>query len=291
MVEVEADGTATPALRRQHQRPESPDTGTAFTASYRIGNGTAGNVGAESLTYLAAADRAHPVLPQSAARHRRHRSGNQRPDSPPRAAGLSHPGARRHHGRLCRVAELNPQVDQRRRIAALDRKLVHRLRRGRTARRRQSHARSAARPSSTDLERYRLAGQDLELDSPQYVSLEIALTVCVDPELLPERRRSRRCCRSWATGSLPNGQKGLFYPDNFTFGQTVYLSPIYAAARSVAGVRVGARDHLPAARRTHQPVPRRREIPIGGPCRSPGWTTIRNFPDHGQLTLVMEGGK
>ena len=33
------------------------------------------------------------------------------------------------------------------------------------------------------------------------------------------------------------GQKGLFSPDNFTFGQTVYLSPIYAAARKVAGVQ------------------------------------------------------
>ena len=35
---------------------------------------------------------------------------------------------------------------------------------------------------------------------------------------------------------LPNGQKGLFYPDNFTFGQTVYLSPLYAAAAPSSGV-------------------------------------------------------
>ena len=33
-----------------------PPAGTAFTADYRIGNGTAGNVGADSLTYLAAGD-------------------------------------------------------------------------------------------------------------------------------------------------------------------------------------------------------------------------------------------
>ena len=44
------------------------------------------------------------------------------------------------------------------------------------------------------------------------------------------------CCRCWVIEILPNGQKGFFYPDNFTFGQTVYLSPVYAAARSVAGV-------------------------------------------------------
>jgi hypothetical protein len=28
----------------------------------------------------------------------------------------------------------------------------------------------------------------------------------------------------------------LFHPDNFSFGQTVYLSPLYDAAQSVAGV-------------------------------------------------------
>src|SRR4029077_3387517 len=34
----------------------TPDAGTSFTANYRIGNGTAGNVGADSLVFLAAAD-------------------------------------------------------------------------------------------------------------------------------------------------------------------------------------------------------------------------------------------
>ena len=33
-----------------------PTAGTVFTASYRIGNGTAGNVGADSLIYVSAAD-------------------------------------------------------------------------------------------------------------------------------------------------------------------------------------------------------------------------------------------
>ena len=35
---------------------------------------------------------------------------------------------------------------------------------------------------------------------------------------------------------LPDGRRGLFHPDNFTFGQPVYLSAIYAAAHQVTGV-------------------------------------------------------
>ena len=92
------------------------------------------------------------------------------------------------------------------------------------------------------LEQYRLAGQDLEIDSPDYVSLEIGLTICVDPAYF---RADVEAALQQVLGSgiLPNGQKGIFYPDNFTFGQTVYLSPIYAAARSVAGVLPSPRPH------------------------------------------------
>ena len=66
--------------------------------------------------------------------------------------------------------------------------------------------------------------------------LQIALTVCVDPAYFQSDVEK---ALSDVLGSriLPDGTKGLFYPDNFTFGQTVYLSPIYAAARKVAGVR------------------------------------------------------
>jgi hypothetical protein len=36
--------------------------------------------------------------------------------------------------------------------------------------------------------------------------------------------------------SLPDGRRGVFHPDNFTFGQTVYLSSLIAAAQAVTGV-------------------------------------------------------
>jgi hypothetical protein len=36
--------------------------------------------------------------------------------------------------------------------------------------------------------------------------------------------------------TLPDGRRGVFHPDNFTFGQPVYLSQIYAAAQAIDGV-------------------------------------------------------
>jgi len=91
--------------------------------------------------------------------------------------------------------------------------------------------------------RFRLAGQDLELVSPQYVSLQIDLEICVDPDYFQSDVK-QALLAVLGNQILPNGQKGLFFPDNFTFGQVVYLSLVYAAARSVAGVRAVRAVHF-----------------------------------------------
>ena len=89
---------------------------------------------------------------------------------------------------------------------------------------------------------------------------------------------------------LPNGQKGLFYPDNFTFGQTVYLSPVYAAARSVAGVvSVLATQFQPQGVNSTQYLTAG-EIKLGS-LQVARLDNDPSAPDHGQLTLVMQGGK
>src|SRR5439155_25348970 len=78
------------------------------------------------------------------------------------------------------------------------------------------------------LERYRMAGQDVEVEGPQFVPLEIDLDVCV----LPDYYRGdveAALLAVFSSGTLPDGRRGVFHPDNLTFGQTVYLSPLYAA--------------------------------------------------------------
>jgi hypothetical protein len=35
---------------------------------------------------------------------------------------------------------------------------------------------------------------------------------------------------------LPDGRQGFFHPDNFSFGQSLYLSELYRAIEAVSGV-------------------------------------------------------
>ena len=113
--------------------------------------------------------------------------------------------------------------------------------------------------------------------------------VCVDPDYF-QADVEQALMQVLGSGMLPNGTEGLFYPDNFTFGQTVYLSPIYAAARSVAGVtRVTATVFQPQGVNTSQYLDAGRDP--AGPFQIARLDNDPSFPDHGQLTLIMEGGK
>ena len=85
------------------------------------------------------------------------------------------------------------------------------------------------------LERFRMAGYDLEVDSPRPVPLDIALHLCVKPGHV-------RSDVVAAVGRVldahlhADGSRGLFHPDNFSFGDPVYLSAVVAAAQAVEGV-------------------------------------------------------
>jgi predicted phage baseplate assembly protein len=287
VVEVETDGTAT--LRfGDDTNGMAPKSGTAFTAVYRIGNGSAGNVGPDSLINFASS----AVNIQSCT-NPLPASGGADPETSDQIRRRA-PQAFLTQERAVTMAdydamtELNPQVD---RAAASLRwtgswytvfvavepngggNLTPTL--GKTLKQ--------------NLERYRLAGQDLALDSPQYVSLEIALTVCVDPYYFNSQVQDA-LQQILSSRVLPNGQKGVFYPDNFTFGQTVYLSPIYAAARSVAGVvSVTATTFQPQGVNTNQYLSAG-EIPLA-PLQVARLDNDPSYPNHGQLTLNMEGGK
>lgn len=85
------------------------------------------------------------------------------------------------------------------------------------------------------LEKFRLAGYDVEIEAPIFVSLDIAFTVCVAPGYFRSAVEAA-LLEVFSDRILPNGQRGFFYPDNFTFGQPVYLSRIVAAAMQVQGV-------------------------------------------------------
>jgi hypothetical protein len=286
VVEVESTGAA--HLRfGDSTNGEFPASGTSFTATYRIGNGSSGNVGAESLVFLAGDPRIQSCSnPLPAA-------GGVDPETDDQIRRRA-PQAFLTQERAIimpdyvTVAETNPQVKQA--VASLrwtgswytvfiaaepqcGGNLTLALRKALTR----------------TINRYRLAGEDIQLESPQYIPLEIKLVVCVNPNYFKADVR-QSLLQILGSQMLPNGQDGLFDPDIFSFGQTVYLSPIYAAARRVAGV-----TSITATVFQPQGVPTQSYLLQGeislGPLQIARMDNDPSYPSHGQLTLVMQGGK
>jgi hypothetical protein len=80
-----------------------------------------------------------------------------------------------------------------------------------------------------------MAGHDVEIDAPLFVPLDIELTGCVQPGHFPADVE-QALLEAFSSVDLPGGRRGFFHPDNFTFGQPVYLSQIIATAMQVPGV-------------------------------------------------------
>ena len=81
---------------------------------------------------------------------------------------------------------------------------------------------------------------------PIYVSLDVAMTVCVAPGYVRANVR-QALIQTFSGGELPGGGHGFFHPDHFTFGQPVYLSrALIAAAIRVPSRLVGRRGRRPA---------------------------------------------
>lgn len=139
------------------------------------------------------------------------------------------------------------------------------------------------------LEHYRMAGHDVEIDWPRYVPLEIELFICVKQEYFRSEVK-RALLEVFSNRSLPNGQPGVFHPVNFSFGQTIYLSRIVAAAQSVPGV--AAIDTLTFQRRGR---PDRKAFEDGQiklyRLEIARCDNDPNYPEHGIFRLSMGGGK
>jgi len=94
----------------------------------------------------------------------------------------------------------------------------------------------------------------------------------------------------FSNGILPDGTKGFFQADLFTFGQTVYLSSLYAAAQAVAGVAsvqttTFQRQGLPETSGLANGFLTMDRLEIARLENDP------NFPEHGLFTLDLGGGK
>src|SRR6185503_8519043 len=139
------------------------------------------------------------------------------------------------------------------------------------------------------LERYRMAGYDVDVDGPRLVPLELHMHVCAEPAYFRGDVKAA-VLEVLSNRLLPDGSRGQFHPDNFTFGQTVFLSTFYAAVQAVPGVQSAM---ITAFGRQGSPS----EQALEAGSLSLGRLEIAvldndpNFPERGVLKLIVEGGK
>jgi predicted phage baseplate assembly protein len=131
-----------------------------------------------------------------------------------------------------------------------------------------------------DLEPFRMAGYDLEVDGPQFVSLDVALFVCAAPDHF----------RANVQAAVLDALTALFAPDNFTFGQPVYLSPILAATQTVTGVQSVTVKRFQRQRDSASSAIDEGVLPMGR-LEIARLDNDPNFPERGVLEVKLGGGK
>jgi len=292
VLEVEDDGTASIRFG-DDEYGMRPAEGVPFSATYRMGNGTRGNVGADSISHVALAAADAAIAPRIiSARNPLPARGGVDPE-PLEHVRQSAPAAFKVLQRAVTpadyvtIAERHPDVQRAQatvrwtgswRTVFLS---IDRLG-GRPVD-------AAFRADLIDwLEAFRMAGHDVEINGPRFVFVELELTACVASGYF-RSDVANALLRALGPGTLPDGRRGFFHPDNFTFGTPVYLSGIYAAAQAVEGVRwaeVTRLRRLGDASRSG----------TGGQLAIDRLEVARldndpNFPERGVLRLTLEGGR
>jgi hypothetical protein len=210
-----------------------PMPGQKFTASYRVGGGTAGNVGRDVLTLPVSAK------PGVTVRNPLPASGGTEPEPVEQVRQFA-PQAFRVQERAvtdddyAAAAALDPRVQRavgtRRWTGSWYTEFVTVDRQGGIGADVSFRAELAA-----ELEPYRMAGSDIVVQPPVYVPLDIALDVCVASGYFRGTVKAA-LIEAFSARDLPGGGRGFFHPGNFTFAQPVYLSKVVAASMAVAGV-------------------------------------------------------
>lgn len=211
-----------------------PETGDVFAASYRVGNGATGNIGAAALAHVVTSEAAI-----SGVRNPLPARGGIEPELMEEVRTRA-PYAFRTQERAVTpddYAEVSERHAEIQKAAATFRwtgswhtvfVTLDRANGGVVDETFETEMRRHIEP-------FRMAGYDLEINGPRFVPLEIEMQVCVKPGYFRSEVKAA-LLDVFGGGLLRNGQRGLFHPDNFTFGQAVYFSRLYSAAQAVPGV-------------------------------------------------------
>lgn len=270
----------------------APEAGMQFAAAYRVGNGKAGNVGGESIQHLVyrlqkpdGIDGVRNPLPAQ---------GGVDPE-PIGEVKLFAPSAFRKQlqraitpNDYARIAERNPKVQRAAAVlcwtgsgyemqVAIDPVGGEIL------------SDDLRAKIEGDLYPFRRLGHELRIMPARYVSLDIALDVCVQPDHLRGHVKAA-LLGVFSNRLLPSGKSGFFHPDKLTFGDGIYLSRLVEKAQAVEGVESVRVTHL--QRQFERP---NHELENGvlllGPLEVARCDNDPNFPEHGKFELNVMGGR
>lgn len=208
-----------------------PDPERALVARYRIGNGPAGNVGAESLSHVVT-----PLTGIISVRNPLPAQGGLQPEALDEAR-LHAPAAFRAQERALRsedyaaLAMRHPQVHQAlatgRFTGSIYTIILAVQRKG------GMNVDAAFVSALRDfIEPYRRIGHDVTVVAPVLVPLDIRISVSVAEDYV------RSAVQSALTEVFSSREpSGFFHPDHYSFGEPVYFSRIVHRAMQVPGVR------------------------------------------------------
>lgn len=286
VVEPEADGIS--YLRfGDGIRGRKPPSGTKFTAIYRIGNGNNGNVGARVITRAVMKEKGlKKVVNPFAA------TGGTEPEPMEEVRHFA-PHAFRIQQRAvteadyAEIAQRHPEVS---RAAATIRWT------GSWHTAFVTIDRKGGRPFDAGfreemlsfLEKYRMAGYDVEINSPVFVPLDIFIKVCLKPGYFRSNVKQSLLLK-FSSREMPDGTFGFFHPDNFTFNQPVYLSNIFSAAMEVEGISsVEVLKFQRWGKVSNKEL--KNGILVTGRLEIVQLDNDPNFPENGKIDFEVEGG-
>lgn len=234
---VEVEPGEAPALRfGTGVEGAAPRIGQPMTATIRVGGGSGGNLGAGVLTSLVT-----PLTGITLVTNPLPAEGGTSGEAPKEIRRYA-PQAFRTQARAVTVADW---VEKAEAFAEVDRAMADLRWTGSWYTVFLTIDRADGQPVRGDpafsaallahLDQFRVAGYDLDLRDPVNLPLDIELMVCLTRGYVAGDLRGR-LRDIFGSAHQTGGQRGLFHPDNFTFGDPLYLSQIYAAALALDGV-------------------------------------------------------
>ena len=121
------------------------------------------------------------------------------------------------------------------------------------------------------------------------VPIDLALGVCVLPEAIRAHVRAA-LLGVFSNRDNADGTRGLFHPDRLTFGTSIYLSQLIAAAVAVPGVETARADTLERLFEGPNGELEQGILPIGR-LEIGRLDSDPDFPEHGRLRLELRGGR